>query len=226
MQNVEQGYEEIVEKPAPFFAQKGSIGWQTPPDIIEASREVLGPILLDPCAGVGTDIATINARLPVDGLTTPWDDLVGSVVDLVSRRTFFENVPFGTSYVKGGVCLSATEYKEAFKEEPVVLSAADAASWRMQNLKMWAEKTVLEVGRGWEGIWISKAALETHALQLLMGRMTAICHPKKRINYVDPATGKVQAGVNFSSVLLYFGPRHREFCDVFDRIGTTISVGI
>jgi len=214
------GFEEIVEKPIPFFAQKGSIGWQTPPDIIEAARAVLGPILLDPCSGEGADVATVNVRLPQDGLVTPWGDFVQENRYAARRRTFFENVPFGTSYVRDDVCFSATEYKEAVKYGGV------SDRWRMQNLKMWAQKTVLEVSRGWEGIWISKAALETHALQILMGKMTAICHPKKRVNYVDPATGKVQTGVNFSSVLLYFGIRPVQFCDVFSKIGRTISVGI
>lgn len=198
----------------PFFAQKGKINWQTPPEVIESAREALGSILLDPCAGVDTGHAAYNVCLPEDGLRTDW----ASFVPRGLTPTFFENPPFGTSYVQGASCLSAKEYDVAKKAGTLT------GEWRRQTLLDWAKKTAEEVERGWEGIWLSKAALETQGLQRLLRVANGICFPARRINYVDAATGKIQKGVNFSSVILYFGTNGKGFERVFEEsLGYTIS---
>ncbi len=179
-----------------FFAQAGSVLWQTPPKIIQAARETFGASDLDPCAGVGTSIGSRNFRLPVNnGLKDSW---------AVAGRdsTFFINHPFGTSWLRpsDGTIMSAKEFKTAKDAGTLVLT-----DWVRQTSADWAEKTAEEVADGRRGIWLSKSNVETPGMQRLLRLSVAVCHLKGRLGYIDPATGKVQGSPNFSSVLFCFG---------------------
>jgi hypothetical protein len=69
----------------------GQVSWNTPPKYVNAVREVLGTISLDPCSN---DYSLVNAEtqyvLPVDGLNEPWD-----------FPTIFLNPPYGRDSSRG-----------------------------------------------------------------------------------------------------------------------------
>jgi hypothetical protein len=209
-----------------FFDQAASVHWRTPPDILERARKVFGgPIELDPCASydpVG-HYATVNWRLAdgQNGLVANW-----------SHKKVFINPPFGTSYVKDMpeghpngklLCIGQdemTRVKNLIKEGK--LQAEAVAGWRKQVLLDWAVKVVAEAQNGSEVIWISKAGLETEALQLLLNNCAAILHPKGRIGYINANTGELMGGPTFSSVLFYLGPLPTRFKAYYGDMGTVI----
>ena len=68
-----------------------SVDWNTPPHYVEAVRQVLGDIELDPCTNEWSYVnASKNIILPDDGLKADWN-----------YRTIFVNPPYGRDPVRG-----------------------------------------------------------------------------------------------------------------------------
>ncbi len=190
-----------------FWAQKGSIHWQSPSKVVELALKVFPQgIDLDPCAGINTDIAKNNWLLSDgdDALRDSWREGWLQRDEPVVRHSFWINPPFGTSYIKDGVCISAKQYKDMC-EDTVTFSCNDVDGWVKQTIGQFADKVVSEVKAGMSGIWLSRGAMESTAIhKLLKIPGIIVCHPNSRINYSDPVTGKVKQGVNFNSVVLGF----------------------
>lgn len=193
-----------------FWSQAGDVCWKTPDHIIEATREAFGgPIDLDPCAGRGTSIGTVNFRLPShDGLRESWD-VCGN------GTTVWVNHPFGTSWVYGSEVLSVKQLNKLKTEDPY-----RAEIYRRQTSLDWARKVVKEVQMGCEVVWISKAAMGAKALcDVLLPAASAVCHPRGRVAYVR-GDGIVPAPT-FESVVIYLGRRHLVgFEKAFAKIGS------
>ncbi len=173
----------------------------TPRDIIEKASKVLGgSINLDPCPSFNPEhhFAENNWVLGTghDSLHEPWSDGV------------FLNPPFGTSYVKGGNAISAKEFKD-LKKNPDF----DATGWEKQTLSDWAFKFRNENG---SRIWLSKAAVEIAAIQDLMKTADVVHFPRRRVNYLNPETGKVITGATFASMIIYCGTNTGLFKWVFN----------
>lgn len=65
--------------------------WCTPPHYVLAVRRVLGEIALDPCSNEHSVVgATVEYRLPTDGLTASWE-----------FPTVFVNPPYGADRLRG-----------------------------------------------------------------------------------------------------------------------------
>jgi hypothetical protein len=154
--------------------------------------------------------------LPTNGLTEAW-------TSNGAATSVFINPPFGTSYIKDGVCISADEFGKLKDEVDVGrLPPETVTGWTRQVAEDWATKVVAEHRLGRQIIWLSKASLETKALQRLLRAATAICHPGKRVNYINAATGQLLKGATFSSVLFYLGDRTDHFKAALDDFGTVL----
>lgn len=219
-----------------FFAQAGSVCWMTSPEVVDVAREAHGGTIdLDPCAPVDTryNHATLNWRL-AEG------------VDCLQRRFWgprkaaptktLVNPPFGSSYIKGadtwheptpGVCVSAKQMSDMKKAVAAgQLEAAALVGWRHQTTLDFAKKVVTERdAERADTVWISKAAMETEAIQLLLRRADAYCMPDYRIAYVDPETGKTMPGPTFPSVLFYLGKQPDSFLAAADKLGFCARLG-
>jgi DNA N-6-adenine-methyltransferase (Dam). len=191
-----------------YFASS-SVNWLTPPEIIEAAKKALGGIDLDPCPS--TDplnwFATENWSLggPVDSLRSDWK-VKGQ------PATVFVNPPFGTSYISRTNCISAAEYKDH----------EDKERWQKQTIFQWAKKCVEEYEKGCEIIWLSKAAIENKALQLILRASSATCFPEGRIAYINPVTLEKQNQPTFGSIVLWLGHYKGEqefFIETFSPLG-------
>ncbi len=203
-----------------FFAQAGSICWMTPPEVVDVAKTTFGgSIDLDPCAPVDTRYAhaTLNWRLAdgVNCLARKWGPrAVGPTGTLV-------NPPFGSSYVKNGVCVSAAQMsclKKAVRagDQP----ATELEGWTHQTTMDFAEKVVAERDAGRANtVWISKAGMETAAIQLLLRYANAYCLPDYRIAYVDPTSGKIMSGPTFCSILFYLGDKAGRFIGAAEKLG-------
>lgn len=194
-----------------FFSQKGSVNWLTPPEVINAARKTFGGAIdLDPCPSTNPKnwFATKNWSLggPVDSLRVSWSDGYLLTTSLI-------NPPFGTSYVNGSNCISSKEYSE--------LQNKSDLQWQKQTILMWAQKVVEESHKGNEIIWISKAAIESKAIQLVLENSSAACFPTGRIGYVDPITLVQEDQPTFPSIILYLGENQiaESFIKHFSSIG-------
>lgn len=93
----------------------GEVSWNTPPKYVDAVREVLREISLDPCSN---PTATVGAKteyvLPVDGLNESWD-----------YPTIFLNPPYGRDKARGTTIADwlrkAAEANEEFGSEVIAL---------------------------------------------------------------------------------------------------------
>lgn len=197
-----------------FWASKSSVSWCTPPEVVDAAKELFGGrIDRDPCPPTNPAryFAEVNETLPMfDALRSDWN-----VAGKVGPTTVLLNPPFGTSYVKDGVCISAKEFGDLVKGKAVLPGPGDfrPEDWRRQQTYDFAFRFV-EVCC--EGVWISKAAMETHAIQFLLRNSDAVCFPDHRINYLNPDTGKVgDSQATFSSLLFYVGEHVNRFLSIF-----------
>lgn len=202
---------QILSEQAPpsqnsFWAHQGTAVWQTSNDVTAAASKVLEKIDLDPCAALDPSkhFAWKNIALPQNGLTEDWSKY---------GTNFFINPPFGMSFVKDTICLSAKEYGDLVKEH------GEQTGFRRQTILDWANKTV-EEGRNMEGIWLSKADISTKAIQVILRNATAVCYPSKRLNYIDANTGQIVKGASFASLLAYFGRFPEDFYKHFKSFGT------
>jgi len=95
----------------------GKDDWQTPDEVTDPIADAHDGIDLDPCAGPGTDIGTINIRPPDNGLAKPW----GGVV--------FVNPPFSS---KGDWLAKVVEESRRPMVDTVYVltpDATDVAAW-------------------------------------------------------------------------------------------------
>jgi hypothetical protein len=91
-------------------------------------------------------------------------------------------------------------------------------------IQQWVAKVQVEHHEGAEIITLTPFDATRWRRELAM-YADARCTPWRRVNYVDPDSGKQVSGVRFPSELHYFGPRVRTFCDVFDEFGECLRIG-
>jgi hypothetical protein len=199
----------VSEDKGTFFSQASSIDWMTPPEIVQATREVFsGEIDLDPCPSVDPKnwFAAENWSLgsPVDSLLHHWK-VRGNPAKV------FVNPPFGTSYLRDGVCISSKQYTD--------LPDAQMELWKKRTLLQWAKKCIEEYSYGCEIVWLSKTATENRALQEILGSSSAICFPDYRVKYIDPKTMEQQRQPTFGSLIAYLGNRPGVFASRFSSLG-------
>jgi hypothetical protein len=72
-------------------------------------------------------------------------------------------------------------------------------------------------------IWLSNNATETAWFQQLMTAASAICLPKTRVKFLDPA-GQPAAQPLQGQVLIYLGPEPDRFAECFEAFGTVLNV--
>ena len=105
----------------------GSQDWSTPKKYVDAVREVLGTIRLDPCSNEWSIVgADVEWRLPEsDGLTKDWD-----------FSTIYVNPPYGTDTVRGtrisNWLQKCAEARDAFGSDVIALVpvAANTKHWK------------------------------------------------------------------------------------------------
>lgn len=199
--------------------QAASIHWMTPRNIIQGAREVAHEIDLDPCAAADSrhHFAVQNWTLEggYDGLTTPW---YGALTYKGLARSWLVNPPFGVSYIRGSECLSQKEYADLRK------AGGDVAGFKRQTINDWAQKFINEAQRAdagdqfYHAFWVSKAAVETSAVQAVMAEADMVYFPGRRVNYLDPVSGEVEGhGATFPSLVAYFGDSPVMFKDAMER---------
>ena len=208
---------------AETYFSKSSVNWITHPDIIELVKKCYGgQIDLDPCPSTikSNWFAKENWPLggPVDSLRTRWSLHNKMTLEpegcLRGRPTrIFVNPPFGTSYINRDQCIGKDEH-EKLPEDQIKL-------WQKQTILQWAYKCIEECLKGNEIIWLSKAAVESKALQAVLSHSQAICIPEGRLAYMDPASLTIKEQPTFGSVLLYLGDNPGPFIRTFNLLGVT-----
>ncbi len=211
-------------------ADSGNVEIYTPPDIVEAWREVLGTIDLDPASSLvanrlikATTIYTEPAFEVVGemrGFETDFGDDPSATLPL--RRyvdwgglahewhgTCCLNPPFGSPEA---ACRSDCRKKGCAKRG--WHTATD-----LPGMNHWVDHFIGEhrAGRLTEGCMICFAATSEGWFQPLMHYPQ--CYPRKRTNYRLP-DGTIYKGVTKGSVITYVGPNVKRFAEVFRRFGT------
>lgn len=166
----------------------------------------------DPCASANPDfwLAKDNAFLPRNGLEEEWGP------------TNFINPPFGKSYLKDGICLSAQERREYLKTP-----GTSPQDHKLITTFDWAQKVTKEYEKGKEIIWLSKNSAEDKAIQHLLCYADGICFIKGRMGYLHPTTGIPKKGVSFGSIALFFGASVESvdrFVESFKPLGITLNI--
>lgn len=186
---------------AGHIESSGNVTWRTPGSLVVSIRDFFdGEIDLDPCAAPDDiPIAEKNIRLPEDGLAANWG----------LNRTFC-NPPFGTNYVKGTECISASQYRDLL--EP------DAVHWRKQTISQWVEKADTEHRcNGTDVVMLIPAAVETIWWQQIIfpsDGAAGVCLMRGRVKFIGAA-----AHAPMATALVYFGERQRRFRGHFQTLG-------
>jgi ParB family transcriptional regulator, chromosome partitioning protein len=164
--------------------------WYTPSYVIEAAREVLGSIDLDPasCALANETVkATRYFTKDDDGLSKAWD---GNV---------WLNPPYSYTTVPRGM-----EHGDKSKRPCIA--------------KMWIDKLISEYHEGHisEAIMLLKADPKQRWFQPLWEFLICFVPGKIIFNRPDaPPEGHM-----FGSCLVYLGPNESKFIEVFSNLGT------
>lgn len=216
--------------------------WRTPPWFLDLVRGV-GPIVLDPATSPdnptradtffapGLTSASEGRHLGECGLRGDW-----SRVGLA-----FINPPYGR-YLSGPVepDYVMTQKCPSCLGDGFVAPIAHHDLWTPETRLCHAcgssGREVIGHGRGWaariaqdRGEWITLVPVRTETdwwgtlldasdRCLLWGSK----EHGKRINFVDPRTGKEKKGSNLASCVFYRGPQVDLFCDVFGEHGRLI----
>lgn len=196
-------------KPAAVVARHSAAQstWQTPPEIIAAARATMGGIDLDPasCASANDRVgAAAYFDEAHDGLRFPWDGRV------------FLNPP-------GGKC-DAPSRAQNPKRELVSVSAAPL--WWGKLAEEWL------AGRTLQAIFVGFSIEILQTSQGIPGVPSAaafpMCIPRRRLAFVDPATGQAVKGNTHASVVVYLPPpsdgerARARFLAAFEPIGQCV----
>ena len=87
-----------------------------------------------------------------------------------------------------------------------------------------ADKFASEIRRGSTGIVLVNNATETAWFQTMAAVCSAICFPKARIRFLDPAGNPSGAPLQ-GQAILYFGPDRDGFAGVFSQFGFVVQHG-
>jgi phage N-6-adenine-methyltransferase len=87
-----------------------------------------------------------------------------------------------------------------------------------------ADRFASEIRRGSTGIVLVNNATETAWFQTMSAVCSAICFPKARIRFLDPA-GNATGTPLQGQAILYFGPDRAGFADVFRQFGLVVQHG-
>lgn len=87
-----------------------------------------------------------------------------------------------------------------------------------------ADRFTSEIRRGSTGVVLVNNATETAWFQTMSAVCSAICFPKARIRFLDPA-GNATGTPLQGQAILYFGPDRAGFADVFRKFGLVVQHG-
>ena len=176
--------------------------WYTPPYIIEAVREVLGRIDVDPCSDpiglCNTWIkATTTFDITNDGLSNPW---YGNV---------FVNPPYGKVLWNGS--------RWVYPEEPAPGEKKKHGHRSSQELWYTYFHNEYDEGRTKAGIFLARAVVGERWFRNAWEGSTAVALLKdlvRFINFKGVYVGKAKVG----TALFYLGPRPVKFQNVFEEL--------
>jgi len=183
-----------------------SQSWLTPPDILRAVREVLGPIDLDPCASTTgwTDpkIAYTGPRAwggnGLDGLTEPW---WGSGI-----KNFYVNPPYGRT-----------------EPHPEIMGG------KATTIAMWLKKCSDATKMGTrEGIALVPASVESkYWFQHVWGSAASVCFFRGRLRFwikgEDRIPRRGKSCIVKPIAAIYYGPDPTRFIAVFSKLGHIVA---
>jgi hypothetical protein len=177
----------------------GIVEYGSPPEIIEAARQVMGSIDLDPATSrAWNEVVRAKSIYTVedDGLAQEW------------RGRIWMNHPFGKS--------------ERACRHPCKKSTCGKRGHHLLNdhpgNEEWINKLVseYEAGRTVEALCITFASTSEQWFKPLLLRPQCFLVP--RTNYYVIG-GKVMKGITKGSVVTYFGADYKKFAAVFTRFG-------
>jgi hypothetical protein len=193
----------LLTNPAQFInATSGQVEYYTPPEIIEAARETMGAIELDPASS-----AIANSRIravryfdeSANGLYQPW-----------IAETLWLNHPYGKSEqrcspdCKKKVCVRRRFHLQEFK--------AGNAEWISKLVKEF------EAGNVKQACCITFASTSEKWFRPLL--RYAQCFLYGRTAFILP-TGQPLKGNTKGSVVTYLGPSVEKFAAAFRKLGQT-----
>lgn len=176
----------------------GENEWYTPAEYIEAAREVLGEIDLDPAS---SEVAQAKVRAKTfytiddDGLQQAWAGRV------------WLNPPYAQPAIRQFI-------------EKLCSSVARGGCSASPHIRI-AEKMTADVGVS-EAILLTHNYTDTGWFHIAAEHATAICFTRGRIGFLSP-DGKKAAPTQGQS-FFYFGRNHQAFADVFRRFGFVVEV--
>jgi hypothetical protein len=213
---------------AGHIASAGSVGWCTPPEILDPVYEVLGEIGLDPCSNENSLVKSHRRwSLPAD------DALDGRRWEVQDGpNTMFMNPPFGVTMMNlvERAAYSAKEFAALFPEgdkheqaRARAVARADRATWRTDTIEDW----VWRQANAWndnhlESISILPNSIDTGMWHgIIYPEARAICVLRGRSAFLELVEGVLtpcgQPPMGCSMV--YYGPDPRRFKSAFASLG-------
>lgn len=188
-----------------FVQSSKSNEWYTPPVYVEAARQVMGTIDLDP-ASCPKAQQTVNAAsyftIEDNGLAQPWGSFTAPV-------NLFGNPPYGYEggWVKG--------------------QWSDKAG--RPNQDIWTAKLLKEheIRRVCQAVWLLTAATDADRFKVLFPFL--VCLTDHRIKFIGP-DGKPVSGNTKGSAFIYLPPRvdtqrqNDRFAQVFGQFGNIVTL--
>lgn len=177
----------------------GAFEYYTPPEIIEAARECMGEIYLDPASSEQANTTVRATRIFTkddDGLNQAW---FGNV---------WLNHPFHAGWK---ACTPNCKRETCKKRGHIYHDIPSNADWVNYLVAQY------EVGNFDESCNITFAATSEQWFQPLLKRPQCFLCP--RTNYLLP-NGEILPGVTKGSAVTYFGHRPERFAAAFKHLGT------
>lgn len=177
----------------------GENEWYTPAEYVEAAREVLGEIDLDPAS---SEIANARVRaksfysIDDDGLSKQWTGRV------------WLNPPYAQPAIH--------QFIEKLCSEVARGGASSSPNVRLVT------RLGADAGGVSEAILLTHNYTDTRWFHLAAEHAAAICFTRGRIGFLSPE-GK-RAAPTQGQAFFYFGPNHRAFSEAFSRFGFVVEV--
>lgn len=178
----------------------GENEWYTPAEYVDAAREVLGEIDLDPAS---SEIANARVRaksfcsIDDDGLSKQWAGRV------------WLNPPYAQPAILQFI-------------EKLCESVARGGSSSSPHVRL-ASRIGADSSAGvTEAILLTHNYTDTRWFHVAADHAAAICFTRGRIGFLSPEGKK--AAPTQGQAFFYFGPNHRAFADVFSRFGFVVEV--
>ncbi|PSW53048.1 hypothetical protein [Photobacterium leiognathi] len=182
----------------------GDVEWYTPDLWVNAAREVMGSIELDPASSFTANLTVLADRYfdqQTDGLAQPW-----------IANTLWMNHPFHRGEAPcpsdRSKCKKKSCVSRGYHIDKAIPSNMD-----------WVNKLISEyqAGNVREAICISFASTSEGWFRKLLKYPQ--CFPDGRVQYHKP-DGSLVNNVTKGSCITYLGPNYLTFADVFKRFGT------